>query len=100
MEDELFTLNDAGKAMWDQLDGQRSLADVVTALIPELEEAEAYAENATCSASSPSTSRAACWSPLEPGQGLRRFCFGAARRDVAALPLAPPIMEYGRRRTR
>ena len=25
MEDELFTLNDAGKAIWDQLDGRRSL---------------------------------------------------------------------------
>ena len=40
MEDERFTLNDAGKAIWDQLDGQRSLADVVALLIPEFEEAE------------------------------------------------------------
>ena len=40
MEDELFTLNDTGKAIWDQLDGQRSLADVVAALTPEYEEAE------------------------------------------------------------
>jgi len=40
MEDELFTLNDTGKAIWDQLDGQRSLADVVAALTPEFEEAE------------------------------------------------------------
>ena len=37
MEDELFTLNDTGKAIWDKLDGQRSLADVVTALPPEFE---------------------------------------------------------------
>ena len=36
MEDELFTLNDTGKAIWDQLDGQRSLADVVTAIETEL----------------------------------------------------------------
>ena len=31
VEDELFTLNDTGKAIWDKLDGQRSLADVVAA---------------------------------------------------------------------
>ena len=37
MEDELFTLNDTGKAIWDKLAGQRSLADVVTALTPEFE---------------------------------------------------------------
>ena len=40
MEDELFTLNDAGKAIWDRLDGRRSLAGVVAALTPEFEEAE------------------------------------------------------------
>ena len=40
MEDELFTLNDTGKAIWDQLDGRRSLADVVAALTPEFEDAE------------------------------------------------------------
>ena len=40
MEDELFTLNDTGKAIWDQLDGQRSLADVVAAIEAEFEGAE------------------------------------------------------------
>ena len=40
MEDELFTLNDTGKAIWDKLDGQRRLADVVAELTPEFEEAE------------------------------------------------------------
>ena len=40
MEDELFTLNDTGKAIWDQLDGQRSLAGVVAALVPQFEQAE------------------------------------------------------------
>ncbi len=35
MEDELFTLNDTGKAIWDKLDGRRSLADVVAELTPE-----------------------------------------------------------------
>ena len=40
MEDELFTLNDAGKAIWDQLDGQRRLAGAVAAIEAEYEEAE------------------------------------------------------------
>ena len=40
MEDELLTLNDTGKAVWEQLDGQRSLGEVVAALSPELEGAE------------------------------------------------------------
>jgi len=40
MEDELFTLNDTGKAVWDRLDGRRSLGEVVAALSPELEGAE------------------------------------------------------------
>ena len=40
MEDELFTLNVTGKAIWDQLDGQRSLAGVAAALTPEYERAE------------------------------------------------------------
>ena len=31
VEDELFTLNTAGKAIWDQPGGQRSLAGVVAA---------------------------------------------------------------------
>ena len=29
--DEPFTLNDAGKAIWEGLDGRRSLAEVVAA---------------------------------------------------------------------
>jgi hypothetical protein len=28
MEDELYTLNETGKAIWDRLDGQRTLRDV------------------------------------------------------------------------
>ena len=35
IEDELFTLNETGKAIWDKLDGRRSLADVVAELTPE-----------------------------------------------------------------
>jgi hypothetical protein len=40
MEDELFTLNDTGKAIWDQLDRQTSLADVAAALEADDEGAE------------------------------------------------------------
>ena len=37
MEDELFTLNETGKAIWDQFDGQRSLAGAAAAMSPEFE---------------------------------------------------------------
>jgi len=32
MEDELFTLNESGKAIWDLLDGKRDLNGVIAAL--------------------------------------------------------------------
>ena len=65
-EDELFTLNGAGKAIRDRLDGQRSLAGVVAALTPELAEAQ-------------------------DGAGERDLLgLVAARRDAAAASLAPP----------
>jgi len=32
MEDELFTVNETGKAIWDRLDGARSLGEIVVAL--------------------------------------------------------------------
>ena len=32
MEDELFTLNKTGKAVWDKIDGKNSLKDVVEKL--------------------------------------------------------------------
>jgi hypothetical protein len=32
MEDDLFTLNDTGKAIWDRLDGQCTLAQVIQEL--------------------------------------------------------------------
>jgi hypothetical protein len=35
MEDELYTLNDSGKAIWDRLDGKRSLSNIVDDLIVE-----------------------------------------------------------------
>lgn len=37
MEDELYSLNDCGKAIWDRLDGQKSLAQVKTDLVNEYE---------------------------------------------------------------
>ena len=35
MEDELFTLNETGKAIWDHLDGRASLQEVVADLSQE-----------------------------------------------------------------
>jgi hypothetical protein len=35
LEDELFTLNPTGKAIWDKLDGQRRLADIISELSVE-----------------------------------------------------------------
>jgi hypothetical protein len=35
LEDELFTLNATGKAIWDRLDGRRSLNDVIAELAAE-----------------------------------------------------------------
>ncbi len=32
MEDELYTLNQTGKAVWDRLDGKRNLSEVVADL--------------------------------------------------------------------
>jgi hypothetical protein len=36
-DDELFTLNDTGKAIWKRLDGERTLGDVAKALAEEFE---------------------------------------------------------------
>jgi len=36
-ENELFTLNDAGKAIWDRLDGKKTLKDVMKELSVEFE---------------------------------------------------------------
>jgi len=37
-ENELFTLNDTGKTIWDKLDGKRNLKDVVKELSVEFED--------------------------------------------------------------
>ncbi len=34
-DDELFTLNEAGKAIWKKLDGKRTLGDVIQSLKEE-----------------------------------------------------------------
>jgi coenzyme PQQ biosynthesis protein PqqD len=44
MEDELFTLNETGRAIWDRLDGKRSLKDVVGELSAEFEAPEGEIE--------------------------------------------------------
>lgn len=35
MEDELYTLNETGKMIWDRLDGRSSLAEIAAALADE-----------------------------------------------------------------
>ena len=40
MEDELFTLNETGKAVWDKLDGRRSLNQVISELAAQYQAAE------------------------------------------------------------
>lgn len=40
MEDELFTLNATGEAIWDRLDGNKSLKDIVADLSAEYENSE------------------------------------------------------------
>lgn len=37
MEDELFTLNETGRAIWESLDGKKSLKDVAEQLSREFE---------------------------------------------------------------
>lgn len=37
IEDELYTLNDIGKTIWDKLDGKRSLKNVVEELSAEFD---------------------------------------------------------------
>ena len=40
MEDELFTLNETGKAVWTRLDGKKRLSDLVKELQEEFEAPE------------------------------------------------------------
>lgn len=40
MEDELYSLNESGKAIWDKLDGAKSLAQIKQELVREYQAAE------------------------------------------------------------
>ena len=40
MEDEIYTLNETGRAIWERLDGKRSLREVAEALKTEFEVAQ------------------------------------------------------------
>ncbi len=44
LEDELFTLNETGRAIWDRLDGDRSLREVVADLAAAYDAASAEIE--------------------------------------------------------
>lgn len=35
LEDELYTLNDTGRAIWEKLDGQRTLDEIAASLIQD-----------------------------------------------------------------
>ena len=43
-DDELYTLNDTGRAVWQLLDGKRTLREVVASLTEEFEASEAELE--------------------------------------------------------
>ena len=38
MEDELFTLNETGRAIWNKLDGKKNLKEIVAELLDEFED--------------------------------------------------------------
>jgi hypothetical protein len=43
-DDELYTLNPTAKALWDMLDGQRTLGQVAAALVQEFDAAQSEIE--------------------------------------------------------
>jgi coenzyme PQQ biosynthesis protein PqqD len=45
VDDELYTLNEAGQAIWERLDGRRTLGDVVADLAPEFDAGQAELED-------------------------------------------------------
>jgi Coenzyme PQQ synthesis protein D (PqqD) len=44
LEDELFTLNETGKAIWDRLDGKKTLGELLKELMSEFEASEGEIE--------------------------------------------------------
>lgn len=47
-DDELYTLNETGKAIWQRLDGMRTLRDVVAELALEFDADQAQLETDVC----------------------------------------------------
>jgi len=45
MEDELFSLNESGKAIWEKLDGKKALKEIVQELTAEFEAPNEQIEN-------------------------------------------------------
>ena len=45
MEDELYSLNESGKVIWDKLDGKKSLEQVAAEIGSEYDEAEEEIKN-------------------------------------------------------
>ena len=43
-DDELYTLNETGRAIWQQLDGQRTMGEVAAALMQDFEASQAELE--------------------------------------------------------
>jgi hypothetical protein len=37
LEDEIFTLNETGRAIWDEMDGKKSIKDVVDELVQKFD---------------------------------------------------------------
>lgn len=44
-DDELYTLNETGRAVWERLDGVRTLADVAAALLSQYDDSETQLES-------------------------------------------------------
>ena len=44
LEDELFTMNETGKAIWDRLDGNNSLSEVIATLAQDYDASPAEIE--------------------------------------------------------
>jgi len=44
LEDEIFTLNDTGRSIWDKLDGKKSVKEVVDCLASEFDASSAKIE--------------------------------------------------------
>jgi hypothetical protein len=48
LEDELFTVNETAKAIWDRLDGRRNLSEIIAALAEDYDAAPDEIERDVC----------------------------------------------------